>query len=45
MAPIAGAMVPRSRVARAGLLIGCVALQGLWLWCVDGQPQVYWSVP
>lgn len=45
MAPIAGATVPRSRAARAALLIGCVALQGLWLWSVDGRPQVYWSVP
>jgi hypothetical protein len=45
MAPLAGAAVPRSRTARAAVLIGCLALQALWLWCVDGQPQVYWSVP
>jgi hypothetical protein len=45
MAPIAGAVVPRGRILRAGVLVGAVALQALWLWCVDGRPQVYWSVP
>jgi hypothetical protein len=45
MAPIAGALPARGWAARVGTLLGCVALQALWLWCVDGQPQVYWSVP
>ena len=45
MAPIAGAVAPRSRTVRAGVLVACVGLQALWLWCIDGQPQVYWSVP
>jgi hypothetical protein len=45
MAPLAGAAAPSSRTARAGVLLACVGLQALWLWCIDGQPQVYWSVP
>lgn len=45
MAPLAGALTPRGLLPRAGVLIAAVALQALWLWCVDGQPQVYWSVP
>jgi hypothetical protein len=45
MAPMVGGLAPRSRTARLGVLLACVALQWLWLWCVDGQPQVYWSVP
>lgn len=45
MAPIAGAVVPKGRTARVGVLIACVGLQALWLWCLDGQSQVYWSVP
>jgi hypothetical protein len=45
MAPVAGALVPRSLPGRIGLLTASVALQALWLWCVDGQAQVYWSVP
>jgi hypothetical protein len=45
MAPLAGGPVPRSRIARAGVLLACLGLQALWLWCIDGQPQVYWSVP
>jgi hypothetical protein len=45
MAPLAGALVPRRPPARAALLVACVALQGLWLWCTYGPFQVYWSVP
>ncbi|MDQ1531249.1 MAG: hypothetical protein QOE37_1354 [Microbacteriaceae bacterium] len=45
MAPLAGAVVPRSPPLRIGLLAASVALQGLWLWCTYGPFQAYWSVP
>jgi hypothetical protein len=45
LAPLAGALVPRRRPARAVLLVVSVALQGLWLWCTYGPFQAYWSVP
>jgi hypothetical protein len=45
MAPLAGALVPGRRWARAALLLASVALQGLWLWCTYGPFQAYWSVP
>ncbi len=45
MAPLAGAVVPRSIPARAAVLIVSVALQALWLWVCYGPAQTYWSVP
>jgi hypothetical protein len=45
LTPLAGAVVPRPPAARVAVLVGCAALQGLWLWCVDGPFQMYWSVP
>jgi hypothetical protein len=45
LAPLAGAVVPRRLPVRIAVLAGSIALQALWLWCVDGPFQVYWSVP
>ncbi len=45
MAPLAGALTPRSIPARAAVLVLAVALQALWLWVVLGPFQTYWSVP
>jgi hypothetical protein len=45
LAPLSGALVPRSAALRGALLTGSVALQGLWLWCTYGPFQAYWSVP
>jgi hypothetical protein len=45
MAPLAGAVVPRSAPARAMVLVGAVALQALWLWVCYGRDQDYWTVP
>jgi hypothetical protein len=45
MAPLAGAVVPRSWPVRIGVLVVSVALQGLWLWVCYGPRQDYWTVP
>ena len=45
MAPLAGAVVPRSTGVRALVLLVCLAAQALWMWCVLGLPQTYWAVP
>lgn len=45
MAPLTGAVAPRSTIGRGLVLVGCLAAQGLWMWCVLGLPQVYWAVP
>ena len=45
MAPLVGAITPRSVPARAAVLIVSVALQGLWLWVCYGPFQLYWTVP
>lgn len=45
MAPLAGAVTPRSTPVRGLVVIACLGLQALWMWCVLGLPQVYWAVP
>ena len=45
MAPLAGAITPRSVPARAAVLVGSVALQALWLWVCYGPVQDFWTVP
>lgn len=45
MAPLAGAVVPRSWPARIGVLVVSILLQGLWLWVCYGPRQDYWTVP
>jgi hypothetical protein len=45
MAPLAGAITPRSTSARVGVLAVCVALQALWLWVCYGPVQDFWTVP
>jgi hypothetical protein len=45
MAPLAGAITPRSWSARAAVLVGSLGLQALWLWVCYGPVQDYWTVP
>jgi hypothetical protein len=45
LAPLAGALVPRSVPARVAVLCVSVALQALWMWCTYGPFQAFWSVP
>ncbi len=45
MAPLAGALTPTRTVPRAAVLIGCTALQALWMWVVIGPRQDFWTVP
>lgn len=45
MAPMLGAITPRSWPARALVLTVSIALQGLWLWVCYGPFQDYWTVP
>jgi len=45
MAPLAGAITPRSWPARAAVLVGSLGLQALWLWVCYGPVQDYWTVP
>jgi hypothetical protein len=45
MAPLAGAITPRSWPARAGVLMVSLGLQALWLWVCYGPVQDYWTVP
>jgi hypothetical protein len=45
MAPLAGAITPRSWPARAVVLVGSLGLQALWLWVCYGPVQAYWTVP
>lgn len=45
MAPLAGAVTPVRALPRAAVLIGCTALQALWMWVVLGPVQAYWTVP
>lgn len=45
MAPLAGAITPRSVPARAVVLLGSLGLQALWLWVCYGPVQDYWTVP
>jgi hypothetical protein len=45
MAPLAGAVVPRSWSARIGVLVVSIGLQALWLWVCYGPVQDYWTVP
>lgn len=45
MAPMLGAITPRSWPARALVLAVSIALQGLWLWVCYGPFQDYWTVP
>lgn len=45
MAPLAGAITPRCRPARAMVLLASLGLQALWLWVCYGPVQDYWTVP
>ena len=45
MAPLAGAVVPRSVPARAAVLVVSIALQAVWLWVCYGPVQDFWTVP
>ena len=45
MAPLAGAITPRSWPGRIVVLVVATALQALWLWVCYGPVQDYWTVP
>jgi hypothetical protein len=45
MAPLAGAVVPRSWPLRVTVLVVSIGLQALWLWVCYGPRQDYWTVP
>lgn len=45
MAPLTGALVPRSTTLRVAVLTGSIALQAIWMWCLYGPVQDYWTVP
>jgi hypothetical protein len=45
LAPLAGAITPRSWPARAAVLVVSLGLQALWLWVCYGPVQDYWTVP
>ena len=45
LAPLAGAVAPRTVPARILVLLVSLALQALWLWVCYGPVQAYWTVP